>query len=112
MLRNVGFDVLQQAVTVRNDPTRSVSEMPLEIAGLEYLTVAEVCRVVHVSRQTLWRWRQDARIPPGRRFRGQRLVFSPDELEQIRRYASLLEPADQPSKVQLSLFNSHARRAG
>ena len=86
--------------------------MPLEIAGLEYLTAAEVCRLVSVSRQTLWRWRQDSRIPPGRRFRGQRLVFSPDEVEQIRRYASLLEPADQPLKAQLNLFNGDARRMG
>ena len=86
--------------------------MPLEIAGFEYLTTAEVCRLVNISRQTLWRWRQDSRIPPGRRFRGQRLVFSPDEVEQIQRYASLLEPADQPLRAQLNLFNGDARRMG
>ena len=86
--------------------------MPLEIAGFEYSTTAEVCQLVNISRQTLWRWRQDSRIPPGRRFRGQRLVFSPDEVEQIQRYASLLEPADQPLKAQLTLFNGDARRMG
>lgn len=86
--------------------------MPLEIAGSEYLTTAEVCRMVSISRQTLWRWRQDARIPAGRRFRGQRLVFSPDEAEQIRRYASLLEPADAPLRSQLNLFNGDARQTG
>ena len=86
--------------------------MPLEIAGAEYVTTAEVCRLVGISRQTLWRWRQDARIPTGRRFRGQRLVFSSDEVEQIRRYASLLEPADAPLRSQLNLFNGDARRVG
>ena len=86
--------------------------MPLEIAGAEYVTTAEVCRLVGISRQTLWRWRQDARIPSGRRFRGQRLVFSREDVDQIRQYASLLEPADQPPKAQLSLFNGHSRRAG
>lgn len=84
--------------------------MPLEIAGFKYLTASELCQLVSISRQTLWRWRQDARIPPGRRFRGQRLVFSLDEVEQIRTYASLLEPADQPLKTQLTPFNSDTRR--
>lgn len=84
--------------------------MPLQIAGSEYLTVAEVCRLVGVSRQTLWRWRQDSRIPIGRRFRGQRLVFSSDEVDQIRGYASLLEPADQALKGQLRLFNNGTGR--
>jgi excisionase family DNA binding protein len=86
--------------------------MPLQIAGFEYLTAAEVCRLVGVSRQTLWRWRQDSRIPAGRRFRGQRLVFAPEDVERIREYASLLEPADQASKDQLKLFFDDQRRAG
>jgi predicted DNA-binding transcriptional regulator AlpA len=86
--------------------------MPLKIAGLEYLTAAEVCQVVSISRQTLWRWRQNSRIPAGRRFRGQRLVFGQDEVEQIRRYASLLEPADPPLRSRLDLFNPDAKRVG
>lgn len=85
--------------------------MPLGIGGLEYLTAAEVCELVCVSRQTLWRWRQDARIPPGLRFRGKRLVFSPDEVEQIRSYASSLEPAGQPFNTQLGLFRAVNGRA-
>jgi predicted DNA-binding transcriptional regulator AlpA len=87
---------MQRHVTLRN--------MPLAIAGIDYLTAAEVCRLVGISRQTLWRWRQDQRIPSGSRFRGKRLVFSAAEIEQIRTYASLLEPADRRPVVQLGLF--------
>jgi predicted DNA-binding transcriptional regulator AlpA len=79
--------------------------MPLVIAGLEYFTAAEVCRLVGVSRQTLWRWRQTQRIPHGSRLRAQRLVFSSEEVEQIQTYASFLEPADRRSGVQLGLFS-------
>jgi excisionase family DNA binding protein len=78
--------------------------MPLAIAGAEYLTTDEVCRLAGISRQTLWRWRQDHRIPSGSRLRGKRLVFSAAEVEQIRTYASLLEPADRRPVVQLGLF--------
>jgi len=78
--------------------------MSLTIAGTEYLTADEVCRLVGVSRQTLWRWRQNARIPPGSRLRAKRLVFSLPEVEQIQTYASFLEPADRRSGVQLRLF--------
>jgi len=78
--------------------------MSLTIAGTEYLTADEVCRLVGVSRQTLWRWRQNARIPCGSRLRGKRLVFCSDEVEQIQIYASFLEPADRRPGVQLGLF--------
>jgi DNA-binding transcriptional MerR regulator len=80
--------------------------MPLIVGGLTYLTPSEVCQLVGVSRQTLWRWRQDALIPPGQRLRGHRLLFSPDEVEQIQTYASALEPAGQRLQTQLALFRS------
>jgi hypothetical protein len=78
--------------------------MPLRIGPLEYLTTADICDLIGISRQTLWRWRQGAHIPPGLRYRGKRLVFSSDEVEHIRRYASLLEPAGEPLRTQLVLF--------
>jgi predicted DNA-binding transcriptional regulator AlpA len=84
--------------------------MPLGIGGLEYMTAAEVCDLIGISRQTLWRWRQDTRIPPGLRFRGKRLVFSQDEVEQIRNFASSLEPAGTPYPTQLGLFRAAAGR--
>ena len=67
--------------------------MPLGIDGRDYYTAKEICELVGISRQTLWRWRQDTRIPAGLRLRGKRLVFSTFEVDQIRVYASSLEPA-------------------
>ena len=101
---------------MRNDPTATATataiQMPLEIAGLEYLNS---CRgLPHGPYQSADAVALATGLPnsAGRRFRGQRLVFSPDEVEQIRRYASLLEPADQPLRAQLNLFNGDARRVG
>lgn len=85
--------------------------MPLVIGGVEYFAAAEVCRAIGISRQTLWRWRQDSRIPAGSRFRGKRLVFSSDELEEIRSYASLLEPADHRPVAQMTLFGADSNSA-
>ena len=70
--------------------------MPLGIDGRDYFTAKEICELVGISRQTLWRWRQSTRISSGLRFRGKRLVFSSLELEQIRGYALALEPAVTP----------------
>ena len=67
--------------------------MPLKIEGTTYYTAAEVARAVGVSRQTLWRWRHAGRVPPGRRYREQQILFTDDELEVIRQYANRLEPA-------------------
>ena len=55
----------------------AATQMPLEIAGFEYLTTVEVCQLVNISRQTLWRWRQDSRIPPGPAFSRAALGFQP-----------------------------------
>ena len=66
--------------------------MPLVIEGVSYFTAAEVARVSHVTRQTLWRWRQDGKVPAGRRFRDKQVLFTEDEAEKIRDYANRLEP--------------------
>jgi len=80
--------------------------MPLGIDGRDYFTAKEICELVGISRQTLWRWRQSTRIPSGLRFRGKRLVFSYLELEQIRGYASALEPAATPYQSDLPFTSS------
>ncbi len=82
--------------------------MPLGIDGRDYFTAKEICELVGISRQTLWRWRQSTRIPAGLRFRGKRLVFSSHELEQIRGYASALEPAVTPFQSDFS-FVDHSQ---
>ncbi len=45
-----------------------------------------------VTRQTLWRWRQDGKVPAGRKYRDKQVVFTSAESEQIREYAQRLEP--------------------
>ena len=67
--------------------------MAMEIDGSTYIPAAEVARHVGVSRQTLWRWRHARKVPAGRRFRDGQIVFTPEELDQIREFAARLEPA-------------------
>jgi predicted DNA-binding transcriptional regulator AlpA len=83
--------------------------MAVEIEGVRYLTSAEVVESIKVSRQTLWRWRQEGHIPPGHRFRGKQVVFSPEEMDAIREYANRLEPIAGEAK-QLRLFNGPKSR--
>ena len=65
----------------------------LQIAGTAYFPATHVARHVGVSRTTLWRWRQEGKIPPGRRYRNGLIVFTPAEAELVRDYADRLEPA-------------------
>ena len=57
-----------------------------------FLTAAEVAQEVGVSRQTLWRWRATEQVPAGHRYRGREIIFSSDELDEVREYANRLEP--------------------
>ena len=68
--------------------------MGLEVGGITYLTADEVAERAAVSRQTLWRWRQDGHVPAGRRYRGRRLLFTEDELGQVLEFAHRMEPAE------------------
>lgn len=73
-------------------PTRLSSALGLVIDGVSYFTAAEVARVAGVTRQTLWRWRQDGKVPSGRKYRDKQVVFTQAESELIREYAHRLEP--------------------
>lgn len=77
----------------------------LAIGDVRYLTAAEVARALGVSRQTLWRWRQDGKIPPGHRYRDRQVVFSEAEFEVVRQYANRIEPIEAGTGQQLRLFN-------
>lgn len=86
--------------------------MPVEIDGIRYLTVPEVLQEMQITRQTLWRWRQERLIPQGRRFRSRQLLFSQEEAAAIRRYANRIEPIEAPgSDQQMNLFGSSAERS-
>ena len=79
--------------------------MPVEIDGKTYFSVSEVAQKAGVSRQTLWRWRQQDKIPAGHRFRDKQLLFTADEYKMINGYAKRLEPALVASTQQLRLFD-------
>ena len=67
--------------------------MQLEIAGIQYYSTATVLAEAGISRQTLWRWRQDGKIPSGqRRYRDRRVLFTLEEVEEIKAFANRLEP--------------------
>jgi len=79
--------------------------MAVDIDGVTYFTATEVVDLVEVSRQTLWRWRQDGSVPTGRRYRGRHIVFTAHEVELIRQFANRLEPIEGFDSRQLQLFD-------
>lgn len=66
--------------------------MPININDVRYLTVTDLLKEVGVTRQTLWRWRQEGKVPTGHRYRNRQVVFSPEEVEAISEYANRIEP--------------------
>ena len=86
--------------------------MPVDIDGQEYLSASEVADRVNVSRQTLWRWRQDDLVPQGHRYRGRQVVFSPEEIQAIADYAYRMEPIAPVLSSQLRLFDSTPTGSG
>ena len=79
--------------------------MPREVKGTQYFSVTEVAADLEVSRQTMWRWRKDGKIPPGHRFRDRQVFFTVSEVESVREYANHVEPIVDVSRDQLRLFN-------
>ena len=68
--------------------------MSLTIDGETYYSLRELTDLIGVSRQTLWRWRKEGRVPVGRKYRRKHVVFSEAETREIKRLADRLEPAD------------------
>ena len=83
--------------------------MPTIIKEISYLSITELAEIVGVTRQTLWRWRQDGKIPAGHLFRNKQVLFSPEEVEVIDKYANRIEPLDGSPDEQLNLFNGNQR---
>jgi predicted DNA-binding transcriptional regulator AlpA len=86
--------------------------MPIDIEGVRYLTQGEVLDELAVTRQTLWRWQREGKVPAGQRYRGRQVVFGPGEVEAIREFANRLEPIAGGGTAQLSLFTSPPRANG
>ena len=99
VLRHVTLsDILQ---TLSRDLSMSV-----EIQGVVYMSSTEILRELRISRQTLWRWRQEGKVPLGNRFRDGRLLFALHEVDQIREFAHRIEPAEVGDNSQLQLFDA------
>lgn len=81
-----------------------------QISGISYLRTTKLLDTVDVTRQTIWRWRQDGKIPTGHLFRGRQVVFSPDEVAAIEAYGDRIDPIDSAEAAQLSLFNGNGRK--
>jgi hypothetical protein len=79
--------------------------MPVELKNRVYFSVNEVLDDTGVSRQTLWRWRQDGKVPLGHRFRDRQILFDEEEFHAIRSYATQVEPLDGRAR-QLRLFKT------
>ncbi len=80
------------------------SFMSLIIDGIEFVTATELLRELSISRQTLWRWRQQRSISLGRLYRKKKLVFTVEEALAIRDFANRLEPVSLDNPSQLRLF--------
>jgi predicted DNA-binding transcriptional regulator AlpA len=85
--------------------------MPVELKDRLYFSVNEVLGDTGISRQTLWRWRQDGKVPLGHRFRDRQILFDEEEFHAIRSYATHVEPLDVGAR-QLRLFKTGTTVAG
>ena len=54
--------------------------LPLPIAGLEYLDVDDVARLLRVTAHTIWKWRQRGSFPPAYKF-GTAIRWRREEIE-------------------------------
>jgi cysteine desulfurase len=81
--------------------------MPIDLDGATCYSCSEVAAACGVSRQTIWRWRTEGAIPPGRVMRGRRVVFTANEFDVIRDYASRTE-ATQPAIGNLIYLDNAA----
>jgi predicted site-specific integrase-resolvase len=75
--------------------------MPVTVSGQTYYRTAEVCRIVGISRATLFRWLKDGifREAEHRDRRGWRL-FTEDEIDQLKAEANQINKASQLKTVK------------
>jgi predicted DNA-binding transcriptional regulator AlpA len=83
--------------------------MPVNLDGTTFYSVSEVADQLGISRQTLWRWRSDGKVPLGRKFQDRKVVFTEQEVERIREHAFRMEPIDRSGRDQLGLFSRIAQ---
>lgn len=110
-LDHSSVDGTVRQVTIFDEMLRQLTQcyilrhMAVIIDQKQYLTASEILELVGVSRQTLWRWRQEGKVPQGNRYRNRQVIFSPEEVEVICEFANRIEPISDDEDIQLSLFN-------
>jgi predicted site-specific integrase-resolvase len=82
----------------------------IEIAGTTYLLATDLARQVGVSRTTLYRWRQDGKIPAGCRDRRRLILFTLAEAQIVGDYADRLEPATVKRMATSARGSTSSRR--
>jgi predicted DNA-binding protein (UPF0251 family) len=80
---------------------------PIKIDSTKYYPASEIIKELRISRQTLWRWRNEGKVPVGQLYRGKQIIFTAEEAETIRQFANRIEPLDEIDTNQLKLFNSN-----
>ena len=90
--------------------SRYHGHMPIALDGSTFYSCSEVAAACGLSRQTIWRWRTDGSIPPGRTMRGRRVVFTAAELDVIRDYSSRAEATQQAIGNSIYLDNAASTR--
>ena len=85
--------------------------MPVDLQGTTYYTASEVAQLVGRNRSTLWRWRCDGKVPPGRLYCDQQVLYNEEEVALIYSHAHRMHPADVAPRLrhQLSLFSAPPR---
>lgn len=78
--------------------------MPIDVGGITYLFASELAAELGVSRTTFWRWRREGKVPSGRRFRDRQVLFTEEESQRVRDYATRIEPINTADSRQLKLF--------
>ena len=82
----------------------ALAESLIRIGSEDFYPLDVVADAVEISRQTLWRWRSEGKVPAGQRLRNRRVLFSVPEVSAIMDYAFQLEPVDletDPSQMKL-----------
>jgi predicted site-specific integrase-resolvase len=78
--------------------------MAIEIKGLTCSSLSDVAEMIDFIRQTLWRWRQDGKVPPERKYRGRQVIYTTAEPNAIEQFANRIDPVEPSDKVQRDLF--------
>ena len=84
--------------------------MPSQIDGSIFYTCTDVAQACAVSRQTIWRWRQDGLIPSGRTNRTRSVVFTESEMNYIRAHATQPDASRDAKSRTIYLDNAASTR--